>query len=291
MTTQTEEKQITPEQQAIIDAGGNRQADLDAAAKKIAAAEANKSPQQIADEKAIEAENKAKEEAEAKAKADKEAADKAAAEDDGKWKEQWVEIGNPSADAAIEVMKSAGVTPVEGNAIFEDAINSGDLTKVKWDVLEARIGKASALLVRNGIEQYYNTEVKAQNEVKDYAHELVGGEEGWDKVKKWANAREKTDLAFAAEVNQYREALKVGGFAAKAAVRALKEAYEAAPNNGTLKKPNLERGTAKPHTTSGQPLSRADYYKALVKAGGDHAPENVKADLRARRQLGMQQGI
>ncbi|QIG73200.1 putative capsid assembly protein [Rhizobium phage RHph_I40] len=244
--------------------------------------------------------------AEAKEAADKAAADKAAADkkaeedaaakklaDDDSWKNEWLVTGNEHADNAIEIMKAAGVTPVEGNVVFEEAIRSGDLNKVKWDVLEARIGKAQAALVKTGITQYYNTEYQEQQETVNYAYKQVGGEEGWNKIVLWAQAAEKTDKAFAKDLSQYRKAIDVGGFAGRAAIDALKTAYEAAPGNGSLGGKALERGgsTAANHDAASQPLGRVAYFRELEKAGGDRAPKAVKDSLWARRQAGLAAGI
>ncbi|QOE32101.1 scaffolding protein [Rhizobium phage Palo] len=254
--------------------------------------QASKTPEQIAAEKKTADEAAAKEAADAAAK---KIADEAAAKagEDTSWQEEWVSVGNEHADAAIELMKAAGVKPVEGNAIFDEAIKTGDLNKVKWDLLEARLGKAQASLVRTGITAYYDGEYKEQQAVVDHAYAQVGGKEGWDKLVKWAHTTATVDKAFDKQLAEYRRALEVGGFAGKAAVDALKVAYEAAPGNSSLGGKKMERGSTPPanHETASAPLSRADYYREMSKAGGDRAPAHVVAQLRARRQAGMAQGI
>lgn len=288
---QEEATGLTPEQITAAEetAKNGRVADLDAAAAKLA--KAGDTDQQAKDQAAIDAENAAKEAAE---KAAEEAAKKDPDKnDDGSWKENWVQTGNVHADAAIEMMNEAGMSPVEGNAIFAKAIESGDLKDVDWDVLEARLGKTKALLVRTGVENYYNQEYAEQKAVTEYAHEQVGGEKGWQKIQAWAKSQEN-DPAFAKTLNEWRNALAVGGFAARAAVDAAKRAYEAAPGNSTLNKGGkpLERGQA-PNTAQveGEPLSRSAYYEAMERAGGDRAPEHVKRDLQARRAKGREMGI
>lgn len=212
--------------------------------------------------------------------------------DDESWKEEWVSTGNADADAAIEIMKEAGVKPVEGNEIFKDALDTGDLSKVRWDLLEARIGAAKARLVRNGVEAYYNNEYAEQIKVRDEAYEAVGGEKNWTKIQTWAAGKEKKDAAFKSELADWRKALGVGGFAARSAVKAIIEAYNADSGNTTVGNTKAERGTAKPgKQTVGEPLSRAGYFDALERAGGDRAPESVKQALWARRQAGQQAGI
>lgn len=214
-------------------------------------------------------------------------------DDDKSWQEDWISTGNDDADAAIELMKEAGMKPVEGNEVFKDAIETGDLSKVRWDLLEARLGPAKARLVRNGVESYYNNQYKEQVAVRDEAYEKVGGEENWNKIKAWAGKKEKADGKFKAELAEWRKALELGGFAARAAVDAIHQAYEADPKNGSLGGKKQERGTAKPAAPAveGAPLTRAGYFEAMERAGGDRAPESVKAALRARRAAGQAQGI
>lgn len=255
--------------------------------------EAAKTPEQKSKEEA-EAKAKAEQEAAAKAKeeADKAEAEKKKAEEEEKWKAEWLTIDNPHAQAAIDLMKEAGMKPVEAAEIFDEAIKAGDLTKVRWDLLEARLGGAKTLMVKTGIETYYNTEYDAQQKLVAYAHEQVGGEAGWDKVKTWAQRVEKSDKEFAANLKEWRAAIKVGGFAGRAAVDAIKGAYEKHPDNGSLKNPPLERGNTTPNGTSLEtPLSRAAYFEALQKAGGDRAPKAVQDALFARRQAGIKAGI
>ena len=211
--------------------------------------------------------------------------------DDGQWKEQWVATGNEHADAAIELMKEAGIKPVEGNDIFAKAIESGDLKDIKWDILESRLGKAKASLVKAGVQAYFDGEYKEQMATKNYAHEQVGGADGWTKVQKWAAKLEKDDMKFALELADYRKAIGVGGFAARAAIDAIKAAYEADPKNGSLGGEPQLRGTGTPKSSISNPLSRAGYFQELEKAGGDRAPQNVKDELARRRQAGVALGM
>lgn len=213
-------------------------------------------------------------------------------DDDKSWQEEWIYTGNPDADAAIELMKESGLKPVEGNEIFKDGIAAGDPSKVRWDLLEARLGPAKARLVRSGVEAYYINEYAEQMKVVTHAHEKVGGEENWSKIVKWAEASSKKDKEFAAERADWQKALKVGGFAARAAVDAIVSKYEADPKNSGINNSKLERGNTTPAAKqSGQPLGRAAYFDALEKAGGDRAPQSVKDALWARRQAGMQAGL
>lgn len=278
--------QVSPEEQARLEAvvKTGHVADPNVLAKAAAA------EQQKKDEEAA-AKDLAKQAEELAAKKSAEQPKKTDEADPNSWKEQWVRIGNVHADAAIELMQKTGMTPVEGNAVFEEAIKTGDLTKVKWEVLEARLGKSTAALVKVGIDNYYNSEYSQQKELINYAHEKTGGEKGWSAIQEWAKSKESSDPAFQKELNEWRQAIKVGGFAARAAVDVIKSRYEADPSNKSLSTA-LERGNT-PSATLGEgaPLSRAAYFKELDKAGGDRAPQAIQKALYARRQAGVKAGL
>lgn len=289
MSAQEDNVQLTPEQIAAAEktAQEGRVSDLDAAAKKQAEAAAAALKEEsdeavLKDDKTKKSSNE-----DEPPKEDEEEEDTPG---DNSWKEEWLTVGNVHADAAIGLMKKAGMTPVEGNAVFDAALKSGNLEDVNWEVLEARLGKDAATLVRTGVENYYNTEYKAQLAVQQYAYGLVGGEKEWTKVQKWAAKLESTDQSFAAELSEWRQALSVGGFAAKAAVDAIKSKYESAPGNSSTNR-HMERGSATPKDTNATAWTRAQYYEAMEKAGGDRAPEHLKAEYRRNREAGRAKGI
>lgn len=283
---QEENKELTPEQSAAaaaLAAGGGRVANVD---KKPEALTDDEEHGELADDKSKKSEEDTTPVVENEDKKDEE-------EGDDSWKESWIKTGNEDADAAIELMEAAGVKPVEGNEIFKDALETGDLSKVRWDLLEARLGKAQARLVRNGVESYYNNELSEQIKIQEETYEKVGGKDNWSKVSKWADSQSKKDPAFAKERTEWNKALKLGGFAARAAIDAVIGKYEADTKNSGLNNTKPERGVARPSApaNSGKPLGRAAYFDELEKAGGDRAPQSVKDALWARRQAGQQAGL
>ena len=289
--TQEATTELTPEQIASAEeaAKNGRTADLDEAARKLQAEQQKpKTAEQLTDEKAI-ADEQAKKDAEAE-----EATKKAAEEEANKnkdWHKEWIEVGNDHADAAIQIMKAKGLSPVEGNAIFEEAIKDGDISKIKWDVLQARLNDPSAfLLIKTGIENYYQTEYKEQQELVSYAHDAVGGKDNWDKIKAWAEKTSGSDTEFAKERAEWQRAIKFGGFAARVAVDTIRTKYEA--SNGSIN-PSVVRGDKQTPKTEvqGEPLSRRAYFEAIQKAGGDRAPAHVIKSLNARREAGSKLGL
>lgn len=254
---------------------------IDEAKAKEAAAAADKSKQKTPEQLAKE-----------KADADAAAAEKAKTTDDEEddWDGEYVALDHPSGDAAIEVMKEAGMSAIEASAVFADALKTGDITKVKWNLLEAKIGKAKTQLVKDGITQY-NTEVISKTQAtRATVLETVGGEDNWQAITKWAKAREKTDKVFAGQLQEYRKAIEIGGGIAKHTAEVLKAEFNKDPKNNGLGVTAIIQGGALPASVD-NPLTRADYVVELKKAHDRRAsPEEIKA-LDARRTAGRQKGI
>ena len=227
----------------------------------------------------------------AKAKADEAtAAAKEDEEDDEPVVTEWAEWEDPSASAAVELLKEAGVTPNEADVIFKKAIESGDLRDINVKELEAKVGKTKALLIMNGVRDYHarvtETNTKTVTEVK----QVFGGDAGWNTVKEWAQAKEKVDPAFKKELDDIRDDLNKGGRAAKAAAKDLLGMYNGAASTKGLGNKNIVKGdgTAK---AAGEPLTRAAYNEALKKAHAEGATAVTFAQLDARRRAGMKAGI
>lgn len=244
---------------------------------------------------------KAKEEA-AKLAAAKEAEEKKKAEEEGagdedeppaddeSWKNQYVELEGPG-QAVIELLKEKGVTPVESNAIFAAALASGDLKDVKWDVLEARLGKASAALAKKGIEDYYEGIYKANVASRDAVHEAVGGDKNWAKLTAWAKKNEVGNPKLKAEVDEIRKGLDLGGRYAKQAAIDLKALYEADTNNKGLGTAKIKQGERTPDTGGVTAISRKAYIEGMHALNAKGATAEEYAALRASRQAGMAKGI
>lgn len=232
-----------------------------------------------------------KEDEAAKAAASAKAAeDEPTKDDDEPVVTEWAEWEDPSAAAAVELLKEAGVTPNEADGIFKKAIETGDLRDINVKELEAKVGKAKALLIMNGVRDYHTrvteTNTKTVNEVK----QVFGGDKGWETVKAWAQAKEKVDPAFKKELDDIRDDLNKGGRAAKAAAKDLLGMYNGAGNTKGLGNQNIVKGdgTAK---AAGEPLTRAGYNEALKKAHAEGATPATFAQLDARRRAGMKAGI
>ena len=235
----------------------------------------------------------ADEAAAAKAKSDKDKADaddKAKADPAGKT--EWAKIDNPVYTSVIEMLDTAKVSPLEGAAIFDKAVESGNLADIDWKTLEKKVTPGQFTLIKAGVEKYYNDAYEPVKQTVAKGHEIVGGEENWNRVKDWAQAAEKKDPALKKQIDDIRSAIGHNGAVAEFAIQKLKSLYEAAPGNKGLGINKIVLGDNKP-TPSGDALTAAEYQKLnreLHSGMRDPDPSKV-AELRARRKAGMLAGM
>jgi hypothetical protein len=231
-------------------------------------------------------------EAAAKEAADKAAADKARTEKEaaGPLKSYSAFPESPAAQAAVNLLKEAGVGPNEANDFFAKAIKSGDLNDIDVAGLEARLGKDKATLVMTGVTAHYTKLADASAATVKQTHEIFGGEQNWDTVKTWAQTAEKADPALKTQIDDIRGLLNEGGARASAGARELLRLYNASPETKGLGTKKLVVGDGNGHVIGG-PLSRADYINELKAAHGRNAKPVEIAAIDARRRAGKAAGI
>jgi len=197
-------------------------------------------------------------------------------------------MGNEAGNDAFEMLKEKGVDAKEANSIFAAALKSGDLKDVKWEVLEAKVGKATAKVIRGNIERYHADVVEKDKKLTEDIHEQVGGKENWDKVVAWARKKEANDPAFKRELDDIRKGLAMGGRYGKTATADVLALYEADPKNKGLGVSKLVKGDGK--AAEVEPLTKAAYLAAVKEARKNGAGPNEIAALQLRRKAGMAAG-
>ena len=237
----------------------------------------------------IEADAKAKEEADAKAK---EEAEKAAEDENKEADEElteYPEYGDEAADAAVSLLKEAGVTPAEADKFFREAVEANDLSKIDIAALTEKVGKDKASLIMMGVKDYYNRQMASTQESVDAVYGVVGGKENWDQVSAWARTKSNSDKAFASRMAELNQMFDLNKSAASMAARELVDLYNKDSNNKSLSV-NMTHGdsSASRSGLGSEPLSRADYIEQLkaAEAKGDKAKV---AELNARRLATKQQ--
>lgn len=197
--------------------------------------------------------------------------------------------GNDTIDSAISLLKEAKVPPLEAQAIFAKAIKSLDAKDIDIKVLTDKVGKEKATLIMAGMEKFisdYHATVGARTKA---VYDTAGGKDTFETISKWAQAKEKTDAAFAGELQAYRTMIDTSPTAAKLATQELVKAYNADPLNKSLQV-KMFQGDKPGNQESVKGLSRADYIKQLkvAEAKGDKTTAN---SLHAARMAGKRAGM
>lgn len=235
------------------------------------------------------AKKKANDEAAAAEKAAEEAKEAEAGTADNKVIQKWDHVGNPSADAAIDLMQEKGMTPEDAQAVFGESLKTGKLSDVDVPALKAKIGDAAAALVMQGIESYHATAEAATQKTVAAVHEVMGGQDNWAKVQDWTQST--NNEAFLSKRDDFRTMLNAGGTQAVLAAKEIKAMYEA--DKGTINK-DLVSGETVPASNM-EPLSRAAYLAQIKAVENGRDPLPVKArkrsEVRAARALGRQRGL
>lgn len=228
---------------------------------------------------------------EAKPDQAKDAADKAAKDEPEALITKWAKFDDPSADAAVDLLKSNGVSPAEAHKIFGEYVKSGKAEDIDVKALEAKIGKSTAHLVLTGINDYATRQATKHSATEQLVHEIAGSKDNWDVVAEWARTRAENDTSFAKELLEIRDDISKGGRAAKSAAKDLLEMYNGNPNTHGLGNKNIVKGDKKPDTVSA-PLSRAEYVAEYEKLHANGNPSATSlAALDRRRSAGMKAGL
>lgn len=203
---------------------------------------------------------------------------------------EYNEYEHPALKQAVNLLKDAEVSVEDANSIFQEAVDSGDLSKINKDKLVELVGEEKSDVILVLAESYYTTQFSEFKAVLDEAHKIAGGEETYNAMKDWAAEKATSDPEFAKDMQEFRSMIDSGNpRAVRAAVRELFDIYKQDPD--TTISADLEEGTSTPNTTGLQPLTLREYTKLITKARKDGTYEKVHKGLWARRQAGKKQGI
>lgn len=201
----------------------------------------------------------------------------------------YAEHDHPALKQTVEFLKTAGVSVEDSNAIFGDAIEARDVSKVDKAKLVEKVGPAQAeviMVLVNAAAEGYAKQIK---EFEDVIHPLTGGADGFKAMKEWANAKEAVDPAFKKTLDEIRNDIDTGNARTKKA--AITELYQMYKDDPTVTIPaNLQEGTGK-GATSVEPLTRREYTDLVEKAERNKTIDKVGPQLWARRQAGIKKGI
>lgn len=200
---------------------------------------------------------------------------------------EYPDYGDENANAVVSLLKESNVTAHEAHELFQEAIATGDFTKIDIAKLTEKLGAAKATLVLNGIKTYYNTVTASTKETVSAVYDAVGGEANYKKVQEWARAVSAKDPAFAAEVAGLNAMFDLNKTAAVMAAKHLISMYEKDSNNSSLTRTQVHGDSAVTTADSAAPyISRQDYLTQMkeAQAKNDHV---TISRLRAQRAASL----
>lgn len=192
--------------------------------------------------------------------------------------------GSEAFSLVKEVFDDKKVSEDTMNKIFSKAAESGKPEDIDRDLLEASVGKAHAAVLIKALTDETNAEVAKYAATEKAVHEAAGGQAQWAAVQSWA--RQSLDQADLAEIDN---ALREGGYAAKAVATALVNDFRAASRAPNEQGQRLEGNPKLSNTGTG--LSRAEYTKQYAELSRKGGTKQQFDQLNAQRSLGVQQGL
>ena len=210
----------------------------------------------------------------------------------------WMETDNPSLQASLNLMKAAGLSPSEAGEFFNEALDTGDASKVDQEALAARVGKDNAELILSGVTKY-STDQSAEVLAKVNAiQEEVGGKDNWAEMVKWSKAAARADETVKAELTELQTMMNGSETQGKLAAKRMLEMYNGDKGNTTLSgaKPTVSAAPtptmAAAPTPAVEPISAQQYVEkinALTSRGGQRQAD--MAALSKARAAGRTAGI
>lgn len=201
---------------------------------------------------------------------------------------EFVKYGDPQADAIVDFIQEAGMTPADAASIFGKANESGNLADIDTAKLTEKLGAAKSQMVMTAVTAYFG-KVQAEYAAVDKAvFDAVGGEDNMKTIGTWATAKEASDPTFKAKLDAYRTMLKQGPVQAELAAKELKTLYNADPNNTTLGTKPVQ-GDSVPTNGTFEPLSKADYFRQMEVATRNRDTKLIE-QLNARRLASKAKG-
>jgi hypothetical protein len=191
------------------------------------------------------------------------------------------------ANAAIQLMKDAGLKRGDANKVFGKAFESGDPADIDQAYLASKVGAQKAALILAGIMSYNTNANGVKMAAAKAVMDTVGGKENWAKVRTWAKALEAVDTGFAKKLGEYRQMIDLGGIAAAKAAEELKRLYEGDPKNSSLSR-TVVQGDGTVARIDNPITDRKVYVKLLKQAHAKNDMAEV-AQIEARRRAGRAQ--
>jgi hypothetical protein len=173
---------------------------------------------------------------------------------------------DPGLNAALSIMKAAGMDAAALSTHFGEAIKSGDISKVDRAALDRALGADQAVLVMAGVTKWSEDAGREALAAAHAVQESVGGAANWAKMTQWARSKAKTDTAFKSEIEGITDMLNGTGKARELGAKEFQRLYNDDPNNATVGKEQKTVTGDKVVTTTVETMTGTEAYRAKEKA-------------------------
>lgn len=200
---------------------------------------------------------------------------------------EFTKYGDPEADAIVEFVQEAGMTPADAQEVFGKSVESGKLEDIDAVKLAAKLGENKAKVVLAAVKTYFDRVQSQITDVKNAVYGVVGGEDNMKLIGEWARTKEVSDPAFKQKVDTYRNMLKQGKVEAELAAKELKALYNSDPNNKTLGTKQVTGDN--PGQTNFEPITKRQYFTEMEVAVRTKDKAKIE-QLNARRLASKAKG-
>ncbi len=173
---------------------------------------------------------------------------------------------DPGLNAALNLMKAAGMDAAGLSKHFGAAIQTGDISKVDRTALEKELGADQTVLVMAGITKWSEDAGREALAAAHAVQESVGGATNWAKMTQWARNKAKTDTAFKSEIEGITDMLNGTAKARELGAKEFQRLYNADPKNTTVGKEQKTVTGDKVVTKTAETMTGTEAYRAKEKA-------------------------
>lgn len=201
----------------------------------------------------------------------------------------WGDTGDEVGNSVLFELQSSGISTEDAQAALLDAVADGDATKIDVALLESKVGKSKATVIRKLAESFIADRQSLITDTVNRVHKSVGGEDNWNTVVTWANKNMDST-----ELQELSTMMDRGGKQAEYAAREFLVAYNNDSNNTTL---DTSGGAIEGDAASGAKADGITHVQSFEQRDKAYrtlsgkALDNELAKIEAARARGRKQGI
>lgn len=176
---------------------------------------------------------------------------------------EYMSYGHPGADAAVELLKEAGIKAVDAAKWFAKAAESRNLDDIDVGAIEAAVGKAKAQLVVGAVRDYLGGHNQTVDRTVAAVYEELGGEDNFVKARDFLQKKAEVNKDLRGKLDELNKMFDIGENSARMAARELLKMYEEDSTTSSLKV-SITSGDSP--VNKSEYISRADFITKLKAA-------------------------